>query len=466
MAGRNPPMSKIFNDPVHGHIELHPLLVYIIDTPQFQRLRNIKQLSAKYYVFPGASHNRFEHSIGVAYLAGCLVKELQKRQKELKIDEKDVLCVEIAGLCHDLGHGPFSHLFDGRFMLQAAPGKKFKHEEASVKMFEHLESEGLRKEMKKYGLNGSCHSTFIKEMIAGSTENKKKWKYKGRTKEKSFLYEIVANKQNGVDVDKMDYFARDCHHLGLKNNFDYKRFFAFARVCEYDNKKHICIRDKEVWNMYDFFYTRYSLHQRVCQHRTANAIEIMITDAFLKADPHIKIKGSNGKDYTISGSVGDMVAYTKLTDNIFLQILHTGGDAAEILQKIERRKLYTFIGQTQPIKEQKKWIKMEDCRKHERELAKHTEERNPEDFRVDIVRMDYGNIEKNPVDDMRFYRKSNPKKAIKISKDEVSVILPKAFAEQIIRVYCTRTDKESLVAAKGAFKKWCKKNRFPELCEN
>jgi len=56
--------EKVFNDPIHGHIELHPLMVRIIDTPQFQRLRYIKQLGGGYYVFPGAAHNRFEHSIG------------------------------------------------------------------------------------------------------------------------------------------------------------------------------------------------------------------------------------------------------------------------------------------------------------------------------------------------------------------------------------------------------------------
>ncbi|XP_015224417.1 PREDICTED: deoxynucleoside triphosphate triphosphohydrolase SAMHD1-like, partial [Cyprinodon variegatus] len=66
--------KKVFNDPIHGHVELHPLLIKIIDTPQFQRLRNIKQLGGTYYVFPGASHNRFEHSIGVGYLAGRLAQ--------------------------------------------------------------------------------------------------------------------------------------------------------------------------------------------------------------------------------------------------------------------------------------------------------------------------------------------------------------------------------------------------------
>ncbi|XP_042610275.1 deoxynucleoside triphosphate triphosphohydrolase SAMHD1-like [Cyprinus carpio] len=87
---------KIFNDPIHGHMELHPLLVKITDTPQFQRLRHIKQLGGTYLVYPGASHNRFEHSLGVAYLAGCLVKALCDNQLELKITDEDILCVQIA----------------------------------------------------------------------------------------------------------------------------------------------------------------------------------------------------------------------------------------------------------------------------------------------------------------------------------------------------------------------------------
>uniref|UniRef100_A0A667ZFZ6 HD/PDEase domain-containing protein n=1 Tax=Myripristis murdjan TaxID=586833 RepID=A0A667ZFZ6_9TELE len=107
---------QVFNDPIHGHMEIHPLLVKFIDTPQFQRLRNIKQLGAAYYVYPGASHNRFEHSIGVAYLAGQFLQALRDRQPNLGITDEDILCVQIAGLCHDLGHGPFSHLFDGKFI--------------------------------------------------------------------------------------------------------------------------------------------------------------------------------------------------------------------------------------------------------------------------------------------------------------------------------------------------------------
>ncbi|XP_065817370.1 deoxynucleoside triphosphate triphosphohydrolase SAMHD1-like [Labrus bergylta] len=98
-----PIITKVFNDPIHGSIELHPLLIKIIDTPQFQRLRFIKQLGGVYFVYPGASHNRFEHSIGVGYLAGKLAEALRSRRPELNITDRDVLCVQIAGLCHDLG---------------------------------------------------------------------------------------------------------------------------------------------------------------------------------------------------------------------------------------------------------------------------------------------------------------------------------------------------------------------------
>ena len=105
-------MKKLIFDPVHNYIELDRELLDIIDTPEFQRLRNIKQLGIAYRVFIGASHNRFEHSIGVSYLCGLLLKNLKERQPELYITDRDILLVKIAGLCHDLGHACFSHFFD------------------------------------------------------------------------------------------------------------------------------------------------------------------------------------------------------------------------------------------------------------------------------------------------------------------------------------------------------------------
>lgn len=103
---------KLIKDCIYEHVQLPMLAIRIIDTPEFQRLRTLKQLGTTWLLYPGATHTRFEHSIGVAHLASQMVRHIALRQPELRISEADVLCVAIAGLCHDLGHGPFSHLFE------------------------------------------------------------------------------------------------------------------------------------------------------------------------------------------------------------------------------------------------------------------------------------------------------------------------------------------------------------------
>ncbi|KAM8753758.1 deoxynucleoside triphosphate triphosphohydrolase SAMHD1-like [Acanthopagrus schlegelii] len=418
--------GKVFNDPIHGHLELHPLLIKIIDTPQFQRLRFIKQLGGAYFVYPGASHNRFEHSIGVAHLAGELARALRTRQPELEITDEDILCVQIAGLCHDLGHGPFSHLYDGKFIKKQRPELDWKHEKASLEMFDHLvEVNGLEKEMETCGLDPVNDLVFIKEMLYGpldtdSTQDMEDlWPYRGRSEEKSFLYEIVSNKRNGIDVDKFDYFARDFYHLGMKNNFDYRRFIHFARVCEVDGEMQICARDKEAVDIYDMFHTRYYLHKRACQHKVHTNVEAMITDAFVKADGHIKIKGSRGRKYTLSTAMEDMEAYTKLTDRVFEEILFSSSDelkeAREILKRIISRDLYRFLGEM-PTKTPEDVINAwkEDLKEP---LARRLK---PEDFEALDITLDYGMNDENPVDHLHFYRKENPDKAFKRRKEEGS----------------------------------------------
>ena len=93
-----------FNDAVHGHITLPAVCVAVMDTPQFQRLKDLKQLGGVYYAYSCASHNRFEHSIGTAHLGGKLASRLRSEQPELGIDDSDILCVQLAGLCHDSLH--------------------------------------------------------------------------------------------------------------------------------------------------------------------------------------------------------------------------------------------------------------------------------------------------------------------------------------------------------------------------
>lgn len=104
--------SCIINDPVHGQIVMDGLCLRIIDTKEFQRLRYLKQLGTCDYVYPGATHSRFSHSIGVAYYSELLLKNLKNNQPYLSITPIDILCVKIAGLCHDLGHGAYSHVWE------------------------------------------------------------------------------------------------------------------------------------------------------------------------------------------------------------------------------------------------------------------------------------------------------------------------------------------------------------------
>lgn len=222
------PPNKVFNDPVHGHIEVSGLCVKIIDTPQFQRLRDVSQLGGVYYVFPGAASRRFEHSLGVSHLARQFVDSIRAKQPELDITDADCLCVEVAGLCHDLGHGPFSHLYDGRFLPMINHNHDFAHEHASIGIFDFLiRSNNLLPSFKQFGL-GEDDIQFIKELMLGDKKDGPadfEWKGRGN---KTFLYDIVANKRNGIDVDKFDYFARDCHVLGLTKSFDASRLVRFA----------------------------------------------------------------------------------------------------------------------------------------------------------------------------------------------------------------------------------------------
>ncbi|XP_078312818.1 deoxynucleoside triphosphate triphosphohydrolase SAMHD1-like [Crassostrea virginica] len=453
---------KIINDPIWGPIELHPLCVRVINTPEFQRLRSIKQLGGCSYVYPGACHSRFEHSIGTSYLAGSLGRALQKKINEqieeqannlqeqqelekLKIIEKEILCLELGGLCHDLGHGPFSHLFDLMFYPRVkAKNDEWKHEVNSLKMIDRI-----FKSIKYNDYITSEDIKFIKELIQKPSDRKYKT-YKNQP-EKQFLFEIIANELNSIDVDKWDYFSRDCHMLGLHHNFQCERTIKLAKVVEHDGKWHISFPKSEWFNLFDMYYTRFTLHRRAYQHPVAKAVEIMITDALLKADKWLTFPpdAENGK--RLSKSVKDMNAYLWVTDEVLHQIrtLPSNGekdivDAKRILDRIHRRDLYRLVGENKiswkgrPKKEKKKeylqslkvwmkpkrlprWMKQKKIKKKDLELY-HTE----------IVTFNYGNKDRSPLDKVKFYEKD---KSAKLKKDEISAMLPTKFEQIYIRLY-------------------------------
>jgi len=163
---------KIIKDPIHGFVDLHPLAVKVMDTPEFQRLRDLGQLGGVYYVFAGGCGRRFEHSLGVAHLARNFVDQL-RMQNSLPITDADVLCVHLAGLVHDLGHGPLSHLFDSKFIKAVRPERDgWAHEHASIAMLDHLIAENnLEEEFIKHGLDPDADVHFIKELVLGDASD-------------------------------------------------------------------------------------------------------------------------------------------------------------------------------------------------------------------------------------------------------------------------------------------------------
>jgi len=344
---------KTFNDAVHGHIQLHTLAVKIIDTLEYQRLRDLKQLGGAYTVYPSASHNRFEHSLGVAYLAGKFVRHLAREQPELGITQADILCLEIAGLVHDLGHGILSHLFDMKFIPAVEKGCKWEHEHASAEMLDHLiDKNNLMPHVLAAGLSREVDIHFVKELIYGSPRGAPEtWLWKGRG-EKTFLYEIVCNKRNGIDVDKWDYFARDCRQLNMAIPFDSDRLMSFARVCKLPGEKEplqICYPVKEAWHVYQMFQARYSLHKRAYQHKVSRVIESMYMEALVAANDFVIVHGKEGKSLKMSQTIYDMEAYSKLSDYLLRTIAcstHPNLDKARaIILRIMRRDIYSFVGE-------------------------------------------------------------------------------------------------------------------------
>ncbi|CAK4644053.1 unnamed protein product [Aphanomyces euteiches] len=298
------------------------LCVSIIDTPQFQRLRDLKQLGTLYYVFPGASHNRFEHSLGVAHLAGATVERFQTTQPELEITKKDVELLSVAGLVHDLGHGPFSHVFDGEFMSAARPNNSYTHEEMSLRMLDYLVDDN-NIDMEKQDVR------FVQELVQSAKRTPTT-----RLDSRDFLYEIVANGRNCIDVDKFDYLARDMENLfGGKKGFDYSRLWHYNRVIG----NEICYHTSVTGDIYEMFQQRYYMHKQIYNHRKGKAVEYMICDAMILAD----------KELGISASTDSPERFQYMTDHI-MKIIECSTSpeltqARDIIRRIRKRQLYEFV---------------------------------------------------------------------------------------------------------------------------
>eukprot|EP01027_Heterolobosea_sp_BB2_P018252 GEZU01025740.1.p1 GENE.GEZU01025740.1~~GEZU01025740.1.p1 ORF type:complete len:454 (+),score=124.60 GEZU01025740.1:114-1475(+) len=404
---------KIINDPIHGHIRIGNEFMQIIDTPQFQRLRDLKQLGSCYYVFPGASHNRFEHCVGVCHLAGVWLDILGSKDPDLEITPREQYLVQTAALCHDIGHGPFSHVFDNEFIPRAKPGYKWKHEDGSVMMLQHMIDDN-NLDFEKEDIN------FLTDLIIGNQPSNKNINDK-----KLFLHQIVSNSQNSIDVDKFDYLARDSYNLGMKSSYDFSRLINFSRVVN----NEICFHAKEVYNLYEMFHTRYSLHKQVYTHRVGKAIEYMITDALLLADPYMKI----------SDSILDAEEYCTMTDSVLKVIERSKGEelkaSRDLIRRLRKRDLYKYVDEILlPPSSTASVPKMTEqdvanCQDPNSNL-------NADDLIIHDLRINYALKDKNPVDHVHFFKNWDDTASFSIKKEQVSLLIPDNFQERYIRLYC------------------------------
>ncbi|KAF7300958.1 HD-domain/PDEase-like protein [Mycena indigotica] len=433
-----PEPGRQIKDQIHDYIAISPLISSIIDTPEFQRLRNVKQLGTSYYVWSGASHNRFEHCLGVAHLARSMVEHLQRQQSSLGIDTRDVNCVEIAGLCHDLGHGPWSHVFDNLFIPAVLPGKSWKHEDASKMMFEALVANNSIQLPRE-------DIEFILALIVGDRSQ-------CSPREKQFLFDIVANTRNGLDVDKFDYIARDTYMIGEPTKISTSRLIKSARVIE----NEICYDIKDVNELFELCHTRFKLHKQVYTHKTARAIEFMIVDALKSANPFLRIAEQIEIPQKFLYLTDDIMTRIEASDDPELE------EARQIFRRIRLRDLYKFVDQRVVEWERrelfKAYITQERVALEARRLAKvaiEAGEADPVDLSlltpdtviVDHCVMHYGMKTDNPLDSVRFYSKRHPKKCAPAQKCDYSMLMPPIFAEVKLTVYTKRPEYLAFVQA-------------------
>ncbi|KAJ7953628.1 deoxynucleoside triphosphate triphosphohydrolase SAMHD1-like [Quillaja saponaria] len=404
-------LLKHVRDNVHGNIFLEPI---------FLKLRDLKQLGLSHMVYPGAVHSRFEHSLGVYWLAGKAVETIKKYQgSELDIEHSDVQTVKLAGLLHDVGHGPFSHMFERGFLPAVLKGSEWSHEDMSVKMIDYIvdqhhidiDSESIKK---------------VKEMITASCEHDTQKGMNG----KRFLYDIVANGRNGIDVDKFDYIVRDSRACGLGCNFQSERLMETMRVMD----DEICYRAKDYLTIHKLFATRADLHRTVYTHAKVKAIELMVIDALIKADPCL----------AISSSIQEPSDFWKLDDSVLKTIesspLQELNEAKELILRIRRRELYQFCNEfsvPKAILEHFKNITAQDIVCSQKNGGTTLRE---DDIVVSNVKIDLTRGRKNPLERISFFQDYESSEKFSIKDDRISHLLPAFYQDVIVRVYSKKPE--------------------------
>jgi len=241
--------EKVFKDPVHRYVHVRDELIWdLINSPEFQRLRRIKQLGTSFFTFHGGEHSRFNHSLGVYEIMRRILETFEGRIR-LTYEEK-LLCM-CAALLHDVGHGPFSHSFEKVF--------RFHHEDwtRAILVGQTKINEILRR-------MGDDFPKKVAEVIAKTYDNKL----------------IVSLISSQIDADRMDYLLRDAYYTGVGyGNFEIERILRVMRPHE----EGIVFKYSGMHAVEDYIMSRYQMYWQVYFHPVTRSAEVVLRKIFQRA---------------------------------------------------------------------------------------------------------------------------------------------------------------------------------------
>ena len=238
--------KRVIRDAIHDYIHVDHLIIWrLINSKEMQRLRRIKQLGGTYQVFQSAEHSRFVHSLGVYQVVRRM---LETECLTNALSDYDKLCVMCAGLLHDIGHGPFSHSFEGVF--------EENHEDMTVRMI-----------LEKSEVHDILVSLYkqLPQDVASIIQH---------THPNRILIQMVSSQ---LDADRMDYLLRDSYMSGTTyGHFDMSRILRTMRIR--DGK--IVYKESGVQAIENYILARYHMYWQVYYHPTARSYEHLLQSIF------------------------------------------------------------------------------------------------------------------------------------------------------------------------------------------
>lgn len=273
-------------DPVHGSIPIFDSEIQILEHPFYQRLRNIKQLGFSEYVFPGATHTRYLHSIGVMNVSTLVFNSLFKDQQSSEIQRlKETL--RLGCLLHDIGHAPLSHSTESVMPMVSAlklPGnfnptedRQATHEDYTIKsIIDSSFTQSFKGVTAEFGVDPQA----VAELVIGETSNPAYFTVKG-INYFPLLHQLVSSE---MDCDRMDYLLRDSYFCGVSyGKFDLDWIIDNLKICVENNEAYLGISERAISTFDDFLLSRFHMFMMVYFHYRAVCLEQMLLRYFESA---------------------------------------------------------------------------------------------------------------------------------------------------------------------------------------